>query len=105
MIEKRAASMQARNRLGGRVISVGIGTSKAELGASWIHGVLGNPLYELAVSQGLVDVVQVCTSFMSQSILHRSPGNVSYRCSDYEMMDEMLQPISDSQASQRGCRD
>jgi len=50
--------LEARNRLGGRVISVGIGTSKAELGASWIHGVLGNPLYELAVSQGLVDVVQ-----------------------------------------------
>ena len=32
--------------------------SKAELGASWIHGVLGNPLYELAVSKGLVDIVQ-----------------------------------------------
>ena len=34
------------------------GGSKAELGASWIHGVLGNPLYELAVSKGLVDIVQ-----------------------------------------------
>ena len=64
MIENQVASIQARNRLGGRVISVGIGTSKAELGASWIHGVLGNPLYELAVSQGLVDVVQVCPPFM-----------------------------------------
>ena len=95
MTEKRVASMQARNRLGGRVISVGIGTSKAELGASWIHGVLGNPLYELAVSQGLVDVVQVCTPI--QSIINRSSG-----C---KMMAEMLQPISDSQASQRGCRD
>ena len=30
--------------------------NKAELGANWIHGVLGNPLYELAVSKGLVSV-------------------------------------------------
>ena len=28
--------------------------NKAELGANWIHGVLGNPLYELAVAKGLV---------------------------------------------------
>ena len=28
------------------------------MGASWIHGVLGNPLYELAASKGLVDIVQ-----------------------------------------------
>lgn len=34
------------------------GGAKAELGASWIHGVLGNPLYELAVSKGLLDLVQ-----------------------------------------------
>lgn len=50
--------LEARNRVGGRVITVQIGGSKAELGASWIHGVLGNPLYELAVSRGLVDIVQ-----------------------------------------------
>ena len=25
------------------------GGSKVELGAHWIHGILGNPLYELAV--------------------------------------------------------
>ena len=34
--------------------TVSIGGTKAELGASWIHGVLGNPLYELAASNGLV---------------------------------------------------
>ena len=31
--------------------------NKAELGANWIHGVLGNPLYELAVSKGLVIII------------------------------------------------
>lgn len=30
------------------------GDTQVELGARWIHGVLGNPLYEFAVSQGLV---------------------------------------------------
>ncbi|CAB4067828.1 Pleckstrin homology-like domain family B member 3,Pleckstrin homology-like domain family B member 2,Pleckstrin homology-like domain family B member 1 [Lepeophtheirus salmonis] len=32
------------------------GETKTELGANWIHGVLGNPLYELAASNGLVDL-------------------------------------------------
>jgi hypothetical protein len=27
-----------------------------ELGASWIHGILGNPLYEMALSHKLVDI-------------------------------------------------
>jgi len=48
--------LEARNRLGGRVATMQIGGSKVELGAHWIHGILGNPLYELAVSNNLVDV-------------------------------------------------
>ena len=35
------------------------GGTKIELGANWIHGILGNPLYELAVSNNLVDVAEV----------------------------------------------
>ena len=50
--------LEARNRLGGRIVTFQIGGMKAELGANWIHGVLGNPLYELAVSKGLIDLVQ-----------------------------------------------
>lgn len=30
------------------------GDAVVELGPKWIHGVLGNPLYEFAVAQGLV---------------------------------------------------
>lgn len=30
-----------------------------ELGANWIHGVLGNPIFEIAVQHGLVSVVNV----------------------------------------------
>jgi len=50
--------LEARNRLGGRIATMQLGGSKIELGAHWIHGILGNPLYELAVSNNLVDVVQ-----------------------------------------------
>ncbi|GLG96486.1 Protein anon-37Cs [Gryllus bimaculatus] len=51
--------LEARNRIGGRIISVNMGHNKVELGANWIHGVLGNPMYELAMANGLIDIVQV----------------------------------------------
>ena len=50
--------LEARNRLGGRIVTFQIAGTKAELGSNWIHGILGNPLYELAVSKGLLDLVQ-----------------------------------------------
>jgi len=50
--------LEARNRLGGRIVTFQIGGIKAELGANWIHGILGNPLYELAVSKCLINIVQ-----------------------------------------------
>lgn len=34
-----------------------LGSSKVELGASWIHGVLGNPIYEIATANGLIDII------------------------------------------------
>lgn len=30
-----------------------------ELGANWIHGVLGNPIFELAMANGLIDIVRI----------------------------------------------
>lgn len=30
---------------------------KFETGANWIHGVLGNPMYEIAMAHGLVDII------------------------------------------------
>jgi len=35
------------------------GIHKVELGANWIHGVLGNPMYEIAMANGLIDIVHV----------------------------------------------
>lgn len=34
------------------------GNQKVELGASYIHGILGNPMYEIALSHGLIDITQ-----------------------------------------------
>lgn len=52
--------LEARNRIGGRILSIDIGAAslKIELGANWIHGVLGNPIFEFAVNHGLVDILQ-----------------------------------------------
>lgn len=51
--------LEARNRLGGRLVQIPLGGEKVELGANWIHGVLGNPIYELAMLYGLVDIMQM----------------------------------------------
>ncbi|KAK0083404.1 hypothetical protein PV325_008829 [Microctonus aethiopoides] len=51
--------IEARNRIGGRIISTKIGEEKVELGANWIHGVLGNPMFELAMANGLINIVSI----------------------------------------------
>ncbi|XP_055377653.1 peroxisomal N(1)-acetyl-spermine/spermidine oxidase [Condylostylus longicornis] len=51
--------IEARNRIGGRIISIPIDQHKIELGANWIHGVLGNPIFELAIKHGLVNIINV----------------------------------------------
>ncbi|XP_066975268.1 spermine oxidase isoform X2 [Macrobrachium rosenbergii] len=50
--------LEGRNRAGGRIIAIKIDNRKMELGANWIHGILGNPIYELASANGLVDIIQ-----------------------------------------------
>ncbi|ALC45643.1 CG8032 [Drosophila busckii] len=52
--------VEARGRVGGRIVSIPLSNNqKVELGANWIHGVLGNPIFEIAVQHGLVSVVNV----------------------------------------------
>ncbi|KAF5270316.1 hypothetical protein FQR65_LT05504 [Abscondita terminalis] len=51
--------LEARKRIGGRIVQISIGNERVELGANWIHGVLGNPVYELAMQNGLVDIMHV----------------------------------------------
>ncbi|PNF17984.1 hypothetical protein B7P43_G17445 [Cryptotermes secundus] len=51
--------LEARNRIGGRIVSTNTGNHKIELGANWIHGVLGNPVYLIAMVNCLIDIVHV----------------------------------------------
>lgn len=54
--ERNIKILEARNRIGGRIISLPMGGVYVNLGAQWIHGVLGNPVYELAVANGLINL-------------------------------------------------
>ncbi|XP_063826773.1 spermine oxidase [Ostrinia nubilalis] len=51
--------LEARKRLGGRIISIPLKNHNVELGANWIHGVLGNPIFELAMANGLVNIINI----------------------------------------------
>ncbi|XP_055603802.1 peroxisomal N(1)-acetyl-spermine/spermidine oxidase-like [Uranotaenia lowii] len=53
------AILEARNRVGGRIIGIDMGSQKIELGANWIHGVLGNPMFELAMQHGLISIINI----------------------------------------------
>lgn len=39
--------LEARGRIGGRIVQIEMGEEKVELGANWIHGVLGNLIIQL----------------------------------------------------------
>lgn len=51
--------IEARKRIGGRIISIPLKNHNVELGANYIHGVLGNPIYELATANGLVNIINI----------------------------------------------
>lgn len=48
--------LEARDRTGGRVWSEEISGVQAEMGASWIHGVTGNPLTSIADASGITRI-------------------------------------------------
>ncbi|KAK6638659.1 hypothetical protein RUM43_006926 [Polyplax serrata] len=48
--------LEAGSKIGGRIEAIEAGKLKLEMGANYIHGILGNPMYELALSHGLIDI-------------------------------------------------
>nr|XP_018907030.1 PREDICTED: peroxisomal N(1)-acetyl-spermine/spermidine oxidase isoform X1 [Bemisia tabaci] len=50
--------LEAKDKIGGRISSFEIQGEKLDLGANRIHGVLGNPMYEIAMAHNLIDIVQ-----------------------------------------------
>lgn len=51
--------LEARNRIGGRIISIDMGSRRVELGANWVHGILGNPIFELAMANNLISIINI----------------------------------------------
>lgn len=49
------AILEARSRLGGRIHAMDLPSKTVELGAQWIHGIIGNPICDIALSNRLVD--------------------------------------------------
>lgn len=49
--------LEGRDRLGGRIHSTktAFEERKIEMGANWIHGIIGNPVYELLYKRQAVD--------------------------------------------------
>jgi monoamine oxidase len=45
--------IEASDRYGGRIMTVDMNGYKADFGASWIHGIKGNPLYELTIENAI----------------------------------------------------
>lgn len=65
--------LDARNRVGGRVHTDTIGSQPVDLGASWIHGVDGNPLVDLAEQ---ADLERVPTDYDSIVVRDTSGGSI-----------------------------
>lgn len=51
--------LEAQDRVGGRVYTQRLGGAPIEIGAQWIHGEVGNPLYELAKQHNLLSSIEV----------------------------------------------
>ncbi|BET01729.1 Flavin containing amine oxidoreductase [Nesidiocoris tenuis] len=54
--------LEAEDRLGGRVYTVPFGDSHVDLGAHWVHGEVGNPVFEIASRLDLLKNSQDFTS-------------------------------------------
>ncbi|MBN9630448.1 MAG: FAD-dependent oxidoreductase [Actinobacteria bacterium] len=53
---QRVVVLEARDRMGGRIHSCRDGVGSTDLGASWIHGVEGNPLADVVRAFGMREV-------------------------------------------------
>lgn len=57
----RIIILESRSTIGGRIRSTATKyeSHRIELGANWIHGIMGNPIYELAIKHKLIDPLSI----------------------------------------------
>lgn len=63
--------LEARDRIGGRIWTASIGGYPIDLGASWIHGVDGNPINSIAAENGIQTIP---TDYDNKTILTQHCG-------------------------------
>ena len=66
--------LEARDRIGGRINTVPFGNMNAELGASWIHGINNNPLFNFVNNHG---IESIATKEEPSYIYHESGEEVT----------------------------
>ncbi|CAG0914238.1 unnamed protein product [Notodromas monacha] len=62
----------AQDRVGGRIWTVPDGDHVVELGAQWIHGEVGNSLFDFSSARGLIDTESV--SYEAEGLFYTSSG-------------------------------
>ena len=89
--------LEGRSRIGGRCwTDDSLGGRLVDLGAGWIHGVISNPIAELARRQG-VEMVHI----PSDTLLHDAEGKPVSDAVDHEVQqifNDMLAQIADEMA-------
>ncbi|MBT3245904.1 MAG: NAD(P)-binding protein [Actinobacteria bacterium] len=88
--------VEARDRIGGRVWTDDLGDAPVDLGGSWIHGVRGNPLAELADS---LDITLVHTDY-DNSVLYDTDGSPM----DWSRLDHLYEALVDAALSSSSTR-
>ena len=104
--------LEARDRVGGRIWTSSIGDGvPVEMGATWIHGIRGNPVHEIAESNGIATI----SSDYDNSVVYdrhgREIGPVDrdlwheYMRLAYEMPDASLREVFERFAALKGLDD
>ena len=104
--------LEARDRVGGRIWTSSIGDGiPVELGATWIHGIRGNPVHEIAESNS----IETVPSDYDNSVLYDRDGEEigpvtgelwrDYMMLAYEMPDDSLLDVFEEFAAINGFDD
>jgi len=84
----RVIVLEGRDRIGGRIWTDDSLGLPVDLGASWIHGIEGNPIYELARQSG---IPTRRTDFESVGLFYEGE---ELRADEYAQIDAIVQAIS-----------
>jgi len=69
--------LEAQDWLGGRIHSTIIAGKMLELGANWIHGIIDNPIYNIAWRANLIDPLEIHKSHQRYNIIGRTGSGES----------------------------